>query len=252
MLSNQPKYTIRNGIINMREIKICGLQKTTLLDFPGHVAATIFLGGCNFRCPFCHNAELLGGDVEAQFSRDEIFKFLKKRQGILEGVCITGGEPTLQPGALEDFIREVRSLGLLVKLDTNGARPDVVKQLAARGLLDFVAMDIKAAPEHYPQVCGVSGIDLDAIKESVAWLKSGTLSYEFRTTAVKGLHTKEDFRQIGPWIEGCTHYYLQNYAASDLVLQPDGFDSFSKDELLEFAEIVTPYVGAVALRGIDY
>lgn len=236
----------------MKEIKIYGLQKTTLLDYPGHVAATIFLGGCNFRCPFCHNAELLDNDVETQFCQDEVLGFLKKRKGILEGVCITGGEPTLQPEALEDFIRKVRNLGLLIKLDTNGARPDVVKHLATQGLLDFVAMDIKAAPEHYPQVCGISGIDLDAIKENVAWLKSGTLPYEFRTTVVKGLHAKADFEQIGPWIESCPHYYLQNYVASDLVLQPEGFDSFSKDELLEFAGIVAPYVGAVALRGIDY
>lgn len=236
----------------MNEIKICGLQKTTLLDYPGHVAATIFLGGCNFRCPFCHNAELLGNDAEAQYSREEVISFLTKRKRVLEGVCITGGEPTLQPEPLEDFIREVRSLGLLVKLDTNGTRPDVTRNLAQKGLLDCIAMDIKAAPEHYPQVCGVAGADLDAVRESVAWLISGTLPYELRTTVVKGLHTRADFEQIGPWIEGCSHYYLQNYVASELVLCPDGFDSFSKDELLEFAEIVKPYVGDVALRGIDY
>ena len=236
----------------MKEIKICGLQKTTLLDYPGHVAATIFLGGCNFRCPFCHNAELLGNDAEAQYSREEVISFLTKRKKILEGVCITGGEPTLQPEALEDFIREIRSLGLLVKLDTNGTRPDVLKDFTDKKLLDFVAMDIKAAPRHYPQVCGTPGPDMNAVMESVAWLKSGTLPFEFRTTAVKGLHTREDFEQIGPWIEGCPHYYLQNYVASELVLHPEGFDGFSKEELLEFAEIVKPFVGSVALRGIDY
>lgn len=236
----------------MKAIKICGLQKTTLLDYPGHVAATIFLGGCNFRCPFCHNAELLGGDAEAQYSREEVISFLTKRKKILEGVCITGGEPTLQPEALEDFIREVRSLGLLVKLDTNGSKPEVMKGLADKGLLDYVAMDIKAAPEHYPRACGVLGMDLATVKESVAWLKAGTLPFEFRTTAVKGLHTTEDFRQIGPWIEGCRQYYLQNYAASELVLQPEGFSGFTKEELLEFAKIVAPYVKNVALRGIDY
>lgn len=236
----------------MREIKICGLQKTTLLDYPGHVAATIFLGGCNFRCPFCHNAELLGGDAKAQYSRAEVIAFLTKRKKILEGVCITGGEPTLQPEALEDFICEVRGLGLSVKLDTNGTRPDVLKNLAVKNLLDHVAMDIKAAPEHYPLVCGVPGMDMDAVKESVAWLKAGTLPFEFRTTAVKGLHTREDFERIGPWIDGCESYYLQNYVESELVLHPEGFDSFSKEELLEFADIVKPYVGSVALRGIDY
>lgn len=264
----------------MNELRISGLQKTTLLDYPGHVAATIFLHGCNFRCPFCHNADLLGGDYSAdadfdadatstaqgetgaqagpassepdRISREEVLAFLKKRSGILEGVCITGGEPTLQPEALEDFIREVRSLGLLVKLDTNGARPKVIRDLAAKGLLDCVAMDIKAAPEHYPQVCGVAGVNLDAIKESVSWLLAGTLPCEFRTTVVKGLHTGADFEQIGPWIAGCSHYYLQNYVASERVLYPDGFDSFSKAELLAFADMVKPYVGQVLLRGIDY
>lgn len=236
----------------MKDIKICGLQKTTLLDFPGHVAATIFLGGCNFRCPFCHNAELLGGDAEEQYTHKEVLAFLNKRRSILEGVCITGGEPTLQPEALEDFIREVRGLGLLIKLDTNGARPDVVKDLAGKGLIDAAAMDIKAAPGHYAKVCGVSAVDLDAVRETVDWLKAGTLPYEFRTTVVKGLHDQRDFEQIGPWIAGCPHYYLQNYVASELVLCPDGFDSFTKDELLGFAKIVRPFVGEVSLRGIDY
>lgn len=236
----------------MKEIKICGLQKTTLLDYPGHVAATIFLGGCNFRCPFCHNSELLGNDAEAAYTEAEILAFLKKRSAVLEGVCITGGEPTLQADVLEDFIRRIRSLGLLVKLDTNGSRPEVLKDLGSKGLLDFVAMDIKAGPDHCAAVCGAPGLDLAPIRESVSWLKAGTLPYEFRTTAVKGLHTRADFEQIGPWIEGCPHYYLQNYVASDLVLSPDGFDGFAKDELLEFAGIVKPYVGEVSLRGIDY
>lgn len=236
----------------MKEIKICGLQKTTLLDYPGHVAATIFLGGCNFRCPFCQNAELLSGNAEAQLSQDEVLRFLQKRRTILEGVCITGGEPTLQPDMLEIFIRKIRDLGLLVKLDTNGAKPDVIKNLASQGLLDSVAMDIKAAPGHYPQVCGIPNVDMDAIKESVAWLKSGTLPYEFRTTVVKGLHTCADFEAIGPWIEGCPHYYLQNYVSSEHVLQPEGFDSFPKTDLQRFAAIVAPYAGEIILRGVGY
>lgn len=236
----------------MNEIKICGLQKTTLLDFPGHVAATIFLGGCNFRCPFCHNSELLNHDTPAAYSAEEILKFLKKRQHILEGVCITGGEPTLQPEALKSFLRDIRALGLLIKLDTNGTRPAVMRHLAEEGLIDCVAMDIKAGPDRYGTVSGVLRLNLDPVRESVSWLKQGTLSYEFRTTVVKGLHTREDFEQIGPWIAGCPHYYLQNYAASDRILSPDGFDSFSKEELLTFAEIVKPYVGSVTLRGIDY
>lgn len=236
----------------MKEIKICGLQKTTLLDYPGRVATTIFLGGCNFRCPFCHNSELLGSDIPAEYTAEEILEFLKKRSRILEGVCVTGGEPTLQPEALENFLRDVRRLGLLIKLDTNGTRPEVMKHLAECGLIDCVAMDIKAGPEHYGTVCGAAGVDLAPIHESVSWLKQGTLPYEFRTTAVKGLHTREDFEQIGPWIAGCPHYYIQNYVASERVLAPDGFDGFTKEELLAFADIVRPHVGEVALRGIDY
>lgn len=236
----------------MNNLKICGLQKTTLLDFPGHVAATIFLGGCNFRCPFCHNSELLGSDAAPQYSAEELLTFLRKRRNILEGVCITGGEPTLQPEALKDMLRDIRALGLLIKLDTNGTRPDVMRHLAECGLIDCVAMDIKAAPDNYGLVSGAPGLDLKPVKESVSWLKQGTLPYEFRTTAVKGLHTKEDFEQIGAWIDGCPHYYLQNYVASELVLSPDGFDGFTKEELLAFAAIVKPYVGEVALRGIDY
>lgn len=236
----------------MNTIKICGLQKTTLLDFPGHVAATIFLGGCNFRCPFCHNADLLGMDAPAAYTSEEILSFLNMRKGILEGVCITGGEPTLQADALEDFIRCIRTLGLAIKLDTNGTRPDIIKHLANAGLLDAIAMDIKASPERYPIVCGVEHPDISAIKESVTWLKTGTLPYEFRTTAVKGLHTRTDFESIGSWISGCSHYYLQNYTHSERVLKPEGFSSFSKEELLLFADLVRPYVEHVALRGIDY
>lgn len=236
----------------MNEIKICGLQKTTLLDYPGHVASTIFLGGCNFRCPFCHNAELLGNDAPAQYTVSEVLTFLKKRSRILEGVCITGGEPTLHPDGLEAFIRDIRALGLLIKLDTNGSRPDVVQRLAANGLLNYIAVDIKAGWDNYGAVCGVPDINLTAVQEMVAWLKRDTIPYELRTTVVKGLHTAEDFEQIAPWISGCPHYYLQNYVESERILQPDGFGSFSKEELLEFAAIVRPFVGSVELRGVDY
>ena len=236
----------------MNNIKICGLQKTTLLDYPGHVAATVFLGGCNFRCPFCHNADLLGKDAETPYTYAELLQFLTKRRRLLEGVCISGGEPTLQAKALEMLIRDIRELGLLVKLDTNGTRPSVLRHLIEENLLDYVAMDIKSGPDHYPQTSGSPCMNLASIQESVEILKSNSIPYEFRTTVVKGIHTKEDFEQIGPWISGCPHYYLQNYVASDRVLKPDGFDSFTKEDLLQFAEIVSPYVGEAALRGIDY
>lgn len=236
----------------MNEIRICGLQKTTLLDYPGHVAATIFLGGCNIRCPYCHNTDLLDISGSSPYTMDDILAFLKKRSGILEGVCITGGEPTLKADGLADFIRRIRSLNLLVKLDTNGTRPDVIKRLADDGLLNYIAMDIKAGPDNYATACGLPKMDLEPVRESAAWLIAGRLPYEFRTTVVKGLHTEYDFKAIGAWIKGCQNYYLQSYTASERVLKPDGLSSFSKDELLHFASLVKPYVSNVTLRGIDY
>lgn len=231
-------------------MKICGLQKTTLLDFPGHVAATIFTGGCNFRCPFCHNSGLLPAWTPEVYSEEDILSILKKRRGVLEGVCITGGEPTLQPD-LEDFIRKIRSLGFLVKLDTNGYRPALLKELCRKGLLDYVAMDIKAGPKHYPQATGVPGLKLELIEESIRFLLEGSIPFEFRTTAVRGLHTQEDFRQIGPWIAGCPRYFIQNFADNGEVLFPEAFEGFDKGELEGFARIVHPFVGEAKLRGIN-
>lgn len=232
-------------------MKICGLQKTTLLDFPGRVACTIFTGGCNFRCPFCHNSELLGNGPEEDYTEEEILSFLRKRKGILEGVCITGGEPTLQPD-LEDFIRRIRSIGLAVKLDTNGYKPELLEDLCKKGLLDFVAMDIKASRDHYGEVAGAVGLNMEYIDESIAFLLSGSVPYEFRTTVVRGLHTADDFRKIGPWIQGCPGYYLQSFTESGQVLVPGLYSDFTKEEMLGFAGLVRPYVGQVTLRGIDY
>lgn len=232
-------------------MKICGLQKTTLLDFPGRVAATIFTGGCNFRCPFCHNSGLLGTDAEEYDSADAILEFLNKRKKILEGVCITGGEPTLQPD-LEEFISRIRDLGLAVKLDTNGYKPLILKDLCRKGLLDCVAMDIKAGRDHYGDVSGVPGLSIECIDESIKFLLEGSIPYEFRTTVVRGLHSSDDFRQIGPWIQGCPEYYLQCFSQSGQVLVPDLYSDFTKDEMLAFADLVRPYVGKVCVRGIDY
>lgn len=236
--------------MGIKFMKICGLQKTTLLDFPGHVAATVFTGGCNFRCPFCQNAEIITADAESGYTDQEVLSFLKKRSGILEGICITGGEPTLQAD-LADFAEKVKSFGLLVKLDTNGYRPDVLKHMVTGGLLDYVAMDIKAGPDHYKIVSGLSHMDLSPIKESMDFLLSGKIPFEFRTTVVKGLHTKTDFEQIGPWIKGCPQYFLQNFKESEYVLQP-GFTGFSPSELQEFADVVKPFVGSVSIRGVDF
>ena len=231
-------------------MKICGLQKTTLLDFPGYVAATVFTGGCNFRCPFCHNSELLGNDAPCAFTEEEVLRFLRRRKGILEGVAITCGEPTLQPD-LRDFILNVRELGFLVKLDTNGTRPDVLKALCRDGLIDYVAMDIKTCKERYPVVAGIPSVNMISIEESMDFLKGGSVPYEFRTTVVKELHSAEDFEKIGPWVAGCPNYYLQNFIDSGNVLQ-QGFSGCSKEELLSYLQIVEPWVGQAKLRGVDY
>lgn len=231
-------------------MNISGLQKTTLLDYPGHVAATVFLGGCNFRCPFCHNGDLIDGSAGEALTEDEVLSFLKKRASVLEGVCITGGEPTLHAG-LTDFIKKIRGLGLLVKLDTNGYRPDILKSLCDQGLVDYVAMDIKSGPTGYAKTAGMANLDLAKIEESIAYLLQGGVPFEFRTTVVRELHSGADFEEIGPWLSGCPHYYLQSYKDSENVLL-SGFSACTKEELLAFAAIVAPYVGHVSLRGVDY
>ena len=231
-------------------MRISGLQKLSMVDYPGKLAATVFTGGCDLRCPFCHNAELLTEDAEEQCTMDEVLDVLKRRASLLEGVCITGGEPTLSPD-LEILIRRIRELGLLVKLDTNGYRPDVVKRLCSEGLLDYIAMDIKSSPENYGMVAGAPNINTDTISESIFFVRSCGVPYEFRTTAVKGLHTEEDFEAIGRWLQGAERYFIQNYVESDRVLFP-GFSGFRREELLAFADIVRPYVGEVCLRGVDY
>lgn len=224
-------------------------MKTTLLDFPGHIAATIFTGSCQFRCPFCQNSALIPNSVLAEYTEEEILAFLKKRSGILEGVAITGGEPTLQPD-LESFIRKVRALGFLVKLDTNGYRPDVLKHLCGEKLLDYVAMDIKSCPDRYRIVSGVPNLNLEPIFESISFLKQNTVPFEFRTTLVKELHTAADMEEIGKWLAGDFQYFLQNYKDSDQVLT-SGLHGFTKEELLTFASILKPYIPNVNLRGID-
>ena len=218
-------------------MKIYGLNKTTLLDYPGRVAATIFLGGCNFRCPFCQNSSLvLNPSSQPELSVTEVLSFLKKRQGILEGVCVTGGEPALSPD--------------LPELDTNGTRPDLLKELAGEGLIQMAAVDIKACPDNYPSLCGLLHPDLDAIKETVDFLINGTLDYEFRTTVVKELHSEQDFVAIGKWLSGAKAYYLQAYRDSEEVLQP-GFSSFSYKDLEHFRQILMQTIPLVELRGID-
>lgn len=227
---------------------ICGIQKLTLLDYPGKVACTIFTGGCNFRCPFCHNADLVTGKPEVTVTGEEIFRFLRKRQGLLDGVCISGGEPLLQPD-LEDFIRGVRSLGYSVKLDTNGSMPDKLESLAEKGLLDYVAMDLKNAPEHYGRTIGVETYDVGNIDRSIRFLMGGEIPYEFRTTVVREFHQKADFEEMGRWIEGADQYFLQQFMDSGHVIAP-GLHAYDEKILFQALEIVKKYVKTAQIRGL--
>ena len=234
----------------MTIMRICGLNKTTLLDYPGRVAATIFLGSCNFRCPFCQNGGLvLEPEKQPSISEEEILAFLKKRKGILDGVCITGGEPTLSSG-LPAFLRKIKALGYSVKLDTNGSHPEILKQLVLDGLGDKAAMDIKSSRENYGKVCGLPDFDLTPILESVDFLMSGRVDYEFRTTVVRELHNEEDFRRIGEWIAGAKACYLQAYRDSDAVLKP-GFTPCTEEEMKRYREILLETIPVVELRGVE-
>lgn len=231
-------------------MQIHGFNKTTLLDYPGHLACTIFLGGCNFRCPFCHNASLvLAPTKQPTIPEEEIFHTLIKRKGILEGVCITGGEPTLYPG-LSNFITKIKELGYLVKLDTNGNNPKVLRNLINNHSVDYVAMDIKNSKEKYGLSIGFDTFDTSNISESISLLLSSDIDYEFRTTVVKEHHTAEDFLSIGKWLQGAKAYYLQAYKDSGDIISP-GLSSYSKTELNDFRNILLQYIQTVGIRGID-
>lgn len=230
-------------------MKIQGLQKLTLLDFPERVACTVFTAGCNFRCPFCHNASLVV-DIpkEAEISEEAFFEFLKKRQGVLEGVCVSGGEPLLQPD-IERFIGRIKELGYAVKLDTNGSFPDRLKMLVEKRLIDYVAMDIKNSPETYAVTAGLETLDIVSVEKSVAYLKEGHIPYEFRTTVVRNYHTEEEFEKIGQWLSGAEKYFLQNFVDSgDLINSKT--KGCSEEEMKEFLSTVQKYIPSVKLRGM--
>lgn len=223
-----------------------GFQKLTLLDFPGKVACLLFTGGCNFRCPFCHNAGLVTHLGEKTYSEEEILSYLEKRKGILDGVCVTGGEPLLQSG-LSAFLKKVKALGYAVKLDTNGSFPDRLKALVFDGLVDYVAMDIKNAPEKYELTVGTEA-DLAAVKESVSFLLSGAVDYEFRTTLVAELHTAADMEAIGEWIKGAKRYFLQTFRDSgDLI--GTGLSALDEESARAFSEIAQRYAIPARIRG---
>ena len=231
-------------------MRIQGLQKLTLLDYPEHTACTVFTAGCNFRCPFCHNASLVVNiPKEAEISEDEFFTFLQKRKGILDGVCVSGGEPLLQLD-IELFIRKIKDMGFAVKLDTNGSFPDKLIHLVKEGLVDYVAMDIKNSPETYAFTAGTEALDIVSVQKSVSYLMEGHVPYEFRTTVVKHYHSKESFEEIGKWLAGTEKYFLQNFVDSgDLIGK--NTRGCSEEEMKEFLEIVKKHIPNAKLRGIS-
>ena len=233
-------------------MRVSGLQKLTLLDYPGRVACTVFTAGCNFRCPFCHNAPLvlperMQGDEDGS---ETVLAFLKKRQGILDGVAITGGEPLLHRD-MGDFLRKIKDLGYAVKLDTNGSFPQRLRELVEEGLVDRVAVDIKNAPALYGKTIGVPGFDLGPVEETKNYLLSGAVEYEFRTTVVKGLHTEESLVEAAKWIAGAREYYLQQFKDSGDVIAIEGLSAFTGEEMHALADAVRPYVPSVQVRGVE-
>ena len=229
-------------------MRIKGLQKLTLLDFPGKIGATVFLGGCNFRCPFCHNASLVVPKEEREdISEEEFFAFLDKRRGMLEGVCVSGGEPTLYP-ELPSFIKEIRARGYAVKLDTNGYRPDVLSSLIDEGLVDYVAMDIKNSKEKYSLTAGLPSLDISKIEKSVEILKEGRVPFEFRTTVVRELHTEEDICEIGRWLGEKVSLFLQPFSDSGDILA-DGMSGYSAAEMDGLLKKARGFVPLAQIRG---
>ena len=230
-------------------MKIHGLQKMTLLDYPGRVACTVFFGGCNMRCPFCHNAELLDGTAPAVLEEEELLAFLRKRKGLLDGVAITGGEPLLQKD-LPEFAAKIRELGYPVKLDTNGTYPDRLNRMISEGLVQYVAMDIKNSMDRYAETAGLQEMDLTPVRESVCLLMEGKTEYEFRTTTVAEFHDDRSFREIGKWIRGAKRYYLQKFTDRETV-PFQGLHAPTDEQMKQWAELLRPDIPATELRGVD-
>lgn len=231
------------------EMNIQGLQKMTLLDFPGKVACTVFLGGCDLRCPFCHNSDLIDGGAPTLMDDTELLKFLEKRKGLLDGVAFTGGEPLLRR-ELKELIVKIRALGFAVKLDTNGAHPAQLRELLEEKLVDYVAMDIKNSPERYGETVGVARIDLAPFRESARLLMDSGVPYEFRTTVVAELHDDRSFEAITQWLAGAERFFLQRFTDRDSVLF-SGLHAPEKADMERFAGILRKKMPCVELRGVD-
>ena len=230
-------------------MKIHGLQKMTLLDFPGKVACTVFLAGCDLRCPFCHNAELLDGSAPAVTDDAGLLSFLAKRKGLLDGVAVTGGEPLLRED-LPDLLSRIRDLGFAVKLDTNGTHPERLNRIITAGLADYIAMDVKNDPERYALTCGLEKMDLAPVRESVSLLTEGRTDYEFRTTVVAELHDDRSFEEIGRWIHGARRYFLQKFTDRETV-PFGGFHAPEDRQMAGWADLVRPHADFVGMRGVD-
>lgn len=229
-------------------MNIHGLQKMTLLDFPEHVACTVFLGGCDFRCPFCHNFELVDGSAKPVMEEEELLAFLSRRQGLLDGVAVTGGEPCLHPD-LPELLARIRELGFPVKLDSNGYHPDMLRTLLDQHLVDYIAMDIKNSPVNYARTAGLPEVDMGRIRESISLLMEQAPEYEFRTTVIRELHEEENFHGIGELIRGAEHYYLQPFTDRDSV-PFGGFHAPEEQQLNAYADIMRSYVKTVRVRGV--
>lgn len=227
---------------------IGGLTNLTLLDYPEKVACTVFTVGCNFRCPFCHNNSLVCGNGGKQIAVGEVLRFLQKRKNVLEGMCLTGGEPLVQQG-VEDFLQQVKDMGYLVKLDTNGAYPERLQTLVKQGLVDYVAMDVKNSKDKYAVTVGCGNADLDKIEQSVAYLKSGAVDYEFRTTVTGNLHDEQSISALAEWLAGAKRLYLQKFVNSgDLIdMNTIGCDD---DTMRRYLDIARKYVPNTELRGL--
>ena len=232
-------------------MRLGGLQKLTLLDFPEHVACTVFTWGCNFRCPYCHNSSLVLSDrvhEEGLIEEEEFFKFLEKRKGRLDGVAITGGEPLIQPDIME-FMKKIRDMGYLIKLDTNGSFPDKLKAILDAGLADYVAMDIKTSLDGYKDACGITNPPIDKLTESIAILRSSGVPFEFRTTVIDELHDEEVFSRIGDLIEGVDRYYLQRFEDSGELIEEGRYHAPSEEKLRRLLEVVRKKVPKAQIRG---
>lgn len=231
-------------------MRICGLQTLSMVDYPGKLAATVFTGGCNLRCPFCHNALLVTRLEESPtLQQEEVLAFLKRRRGLLDGVVLSGGEPLIQSGVPE-FLQKVRSLGFSIKLDTNGCYPDALEALLDQGLADYVAMDVKNAPEHYVQTVGIPDFDPAVIARSAVVLAHSGVDYELRTTVVRELHTVADIAAIGAWMQGAPRYFLQCFVDSGALISP-GFHAPDRADLEKMLQAARPFFGETALRGVD-